>query len=292
MNQALQPGRVESLDVEQLASPAGAGQHHIGLGFNYPEHADEVQQAAEPFLFLKRSLATREEPLVSRAGQLLDYEVEICARVLAPVSAAEALVHTPLIGFFLCGDFTDRALLLRQMDHDNVGSGRGFGVAKSQPGFFPTGPWLVVPDDASAFAAQVQLSLSVNDELRQLAAMRDMIWDLPRLLAAVADADRAARPTHFSDQFSWLAQGRWREDICLLTGTPAGVVMRPPSAGFRLASGVLYVLSGAVFGDGTLRQYAIERYIRQLQETRVFLQPGDKLRLQASFLGAIDLHIR
>lgn len=284
--------RAQRVDHQQLGSPAGAGRHHIALGFNYPEHADEVQQAAQPFLFLKRSLASREPELVSAPDQLLDYEVEICARVLSPASADEAATQMPVLGFFLCGDFTDRALLLRQMDHDDIGSGRGFGVAKSQPGFFPAGPWLVVPDDPAHFARHVQLSLSVNGELRQLAAMREMVWDLPRILSAVRDARREGRATHFSDTPDWLPQGRWQTDICILSGTPAGVVMRPPSTAFRLASGVLYVLGGAVLSETSLRAYAIERYIRQLRAERRFLQPGDRVAMQARYLGRIDLLIR
>lgn len=85
-------------------------------------------------------------------------------------------------GLFLCGDFTDRAALVRNIDLKNITSGDGFADAKSGPDRFPTGPLLVVPRDWKTFLGGVTIATHVDGAPRQAARAADMIKDLPTIV--------------------------------------------------------------------------------------------------------------
>jgi 2,4-didehydro-3-deoxy-L-rhamnonate hydrolase len=75
---------------------------------------------------------------------------------------------------------------------------------KSIDGYSPLGPWMVTADEIADPSALVA-TLSVNGELRQTAYVRDLIYDIPRLI-------------EFASSFYTLYPG----DI-YFTGTPEGV---------------------------------------------------------------------
>lgn len=75
---------------------------------------------------------------------------------------------------------------------------------KSFDTFTPVGPWLVTPDEVGA-VGELRLRTWVNGSLRQDAAIADLIWDVPTLLA-------------YASSVMTLEVG----DI-VTTGTPAGV---------------------------------------------------------------------
>ena len=278
---------VDTYPYSQLLSPAGGADHHIALGFNYAEHAGEIEEDEQPFLFLKLVLPTRETPVTYSSGGLLDYEVEICARPMQAVTNA-GQITTAEFGFFLCGDFTDRAELLRGIDLDNMQSGAGFRAAKSHPTFFPTGPYLVIPRAADSFLSRVELALERNGEPRQRATAGEMIWSLETSLQELFKASGNKQPTYTDPALPWMPNGGLSTDMTILTGTPAGVIMRPPSLGFKVLSSFPYVFSGAVFTQ-SIRDYVIARYTDRLLKEQTFLQPGEMIRMNASYLGQIEL---
>jgi 2-keto-4-pentenoate hydratase/2-oxohepta-3-ene-1,7-dioic acid hydratase in catechol pathway len=279
-------------DYQRLASPAGRFGHHIALGFNYGRHADEVEQGRNPFIFLKISSPTRTGELPSHPDRMLDYEVEICARPLAERSAESLATSLDMpFGFYLCGDFTDRAKLMRSFDLDDMSGGRGFSVAKSSDGYFPTGPYLVIPKNTGDFLPQVELKLWWNEQLRQQASASDMIWNLDEAMTDIFLAQRQLRPTHTAESSLWLPDGTLNPDISILTGTPEGVIVRPPGLEFKIWSGLLYVLTGAFLTSDSVRDYTVERYVTSLLRSKQGVQPGDSIRMQATWMGQMDLKI-
>ncbi|WP_179957706.1 fumarylacetoacetate hydrolase family protein [Exilibacterium tricleocarpae] len=273
----------------QLLSPAGTGRHHIALGLNYPEHADEVEADRRPFLFLKTTRATREQSITTGDTILLDYEIEVCARPLQDIDADDRPASL-VFGFFICGDFTDRAALMRGIDLDNMQSGRGFSVAKSREGFFPTGPYLVIPKDREAFLTTTSFSLYRGNALKQASSTANMIWSLDTIVDEIFTAQRSKRPTHSSKSKQWLNDDKITTDMVVLTGTPDGVIMRPPSFGFKFASGIGYLFKGGIF-DMSLRDYVVRSYIKDLFSQGIFLQGGERVVAAGDFMGRIDMQV-
>lgn len=271
-----------------LLSPAGEADHHIALGLNYTEHADEVESSIQPFLFLKTTQATREQAIQYDNRVLLDYEIEVCARRIQgndlngqPVSST--------YGFFLCGDFTDRAYLLRNIDLDDMRSGKGFSGAKSIAGYFPTGPYMVIPKQREQFLAQLNIKLYVNENLKQNAWANEMIWSLDTIEKELYAAQMNSKAT-FSQRTNWLDNGTLSSDMTLLTGTPSGVIFRPPDIGFKVWQGIKYVMSGAFLKMPAL-DYILDAYAKSLLEEQVFLMAGDTVKMQGSYLGNIRIDI-
>jgi 2-keto-4-pentenoate hydratase/2-oxohepta-3-ene-1,7-dioic acid hydratase in catechol pathway len=107
-----------------------------------------------------------------------------------------------------------------------------FGLAKSYPGFTPTGPWLVTPDEFDD-PDDLELTCAVNGEEVQRGRTRQLIFSVPALLAKLS----GVLPLLPGD--------------VLFTGTPSGVGLgRTPQR--WLAPGDELVSS--IEGIGELRQ--------------------------------------
>src|SRR5690606_25911632 len=84
-------------------------------------------------------------------------------------------------------------------------SGGQWSKGKIAPGFNPTGPWLVTPDEVDA--SDLTLKSFVNGEPRQDSTTSDMIFDVRTIV-------------HHLSQYVTLEPG----DL-ILTGTPQGVAL-------------------------------------------------------------------
>jgi len=219
--QALQasPGTV-SLPWDEVGMPVLPHYPHIAAGTNYRAHAREVGVAEdEPFLFPKLS---HPSPWNSKvlAGARLDYEVELCAVLLSGQGAQ----HKADLGYVLCGDFTDRWALVRDIDLDGAMGRSGFPLAKGGDSRLPLGPLLVVPF-SDGFYKNLELTLFVNNTLRQRDTANSMVWS-PREIIEQAMTDCAPHyitpdgPVSLTDCNSIPAR------TLVLTGTPAGVLFR------------------------------------------------------------------
>jgi 2-keto-4-pentenoate hydratase/2-oxohepta-3-ene-1,7-dioic acid hydratase in catechol pathway len=123
-------------------------------------------------------------------------------------------------GYTVVNDVTARDL---QRDHRQWFLGKGLDT------FCPMGPWAVTADEFDLAAARV--SCRVNDELRQDGAVRDLIFDVPTLIATIS-AGITLEPG----------------DV-IATGTPAGVgIGFDPPRFLRPGD----VIETAVTGIGTL----------------------------------------
>jgi 2-keto-4-pentenoate hydratase/2-oxohepta-3-ene-1,7-dioic acid hydratase in catechol pathway len=210
---APETGSPVALDTVKLAAPVGPlAKNVVCVGKNYHEHAKEFarsgvdqsgdkQEAPEfPVVFTKAvtSLADPDQPVDASLDptNTVDYEGElgvVIGRRAKNVSREAALDY--VFGYTIVNDFTARAIQTRH---------RQWFLGKSLDGYCPVGPTLVTADEFGVPDAQ-ELATYVNDERRQFAPLRDLIFDVQAIIEAVS----ACVPLDPGD--------------LIATGTPAGV---------------------------------------------------------------------
>lgn len=193
----------------RLLSPVGNPSKIIGAPVNYKKHLDEVttdpglhhqnvahtQPIRQAGLFLKAtsSLVGPSHGVVIRhPGRRTDHEVELAVVIgerADRVAAKDGIRH--VAGYCIGLDITVRGPEDRSM-------------RKSIDTYTVLGPWLVTADEIPD-PSSLDLSITVNGELRQKANTRDLILGVPELI-------------EWASSFYTLLPG----DI-LMTGTPDGV---------------------------------------------------------------------
>lgn len=265
--------------LERLLGVGPRGLAHIAAGTNYPAHGEEVGMH-EAFLFPKLSAAGGPRSTVAAApGALLDYEVEVCARFDRELRSG-ADFDAARKGFFLCGDFSDRATLVRNIDLRNPASGDGFADAKSGPGRFPAGALLVVPRDWKAFLQGVTIATHVDGRQRQHANAGDMIKDLRAIVTETLGEATSRTWSYGGGRIPMVARPAIGTESAVLTGTGDGVVFQEPEPA------VIRAVMGAKDRAAQLAQ--IERYLAGESAKRTYLQPGNRVRHSSNYLGWID----
>jgi 2-keto-4-pentenoate hydratase/2-oxohepta-3-ene-1,7-dioic acid hydratase in catechol pathway len=265
--------------LERLLGVGPRGLAHIAAGTNYPAHGEEVDMH-EAFLFPKLSAAGGPRSTVAAApGALLDYEVEVCARFDRELRSG-ADFDAARKGFFLCGDFSDRATLVRNIDLRNPASGDGFADAKSGPDRFPAGALLVVPRDWKAFLQDVTIATHVDGRQRQHANASDMIKDLRAIVTETLGEAASRTWSYAGGRIPLVARGAIGTESAVLTGTGDGVVFQEPEPA------VIKAVMGAKDRAAQLAQ--IERYLAGEAAKRIYLQPGNRVRHSSNYLGWID----
>ncbi|WP_316015173.1 fumarylacetoacetate hydrolase family protein [Roseobacter sp. HKCCA0434] len=174
------------------------------IGLNYAAHAAEAGATppAEPIVFSKAISALagpNDDLILPEHAQKADWEVELGVVIGTrawQVSEADALSH--VAGYCTVNDISERAWQIE-------GTGQWI-KGKSAPGFGPIGPWLVTADEV-ADPGDLDLSLSLNGEVRQNSNTSDLIFSVPQIIA------------HLSRHMA-LMPG----DV-IATGTPSGVGM-------------------------------------------------------------------
>ena len=203
-------GAPVALARAKLAAPVGPlAKNVICVGKNYYDHAREFAQSgvdqsgdkqevpADPVIFTKStsSLADPGQKIVGRRSDpthTVDYEGEfgvVIGKHAKNVSRDDAL--DIVFGYTIVNDVTARAVQQRH---------KQWFLGKSLDGFCPVGPYLVTRDEFGVPAEQ-ELATFVNDERRQFAKLRDMIFDVPTLhrnghRLCAAGAGRPARHRH------------------------------------------------------------------------------------------------
>lgn len=204
---AQKAGGLPRLDVAGMrrGAPISDTPAVLCIGQNYAKHAAESgsKPPKEPIVFLKtpNTLAGPDDAVViPPESERTDWEVELglvigkAAYRLASADEAMACVA----GFVVVNDLSERAY---QLDR----SGGQWSKGKCLPGFLPTGPWLVTPDELDH--RNLRLRSWVNGQPRQDSTTADMIFDVPTLLM---DLSRYMR----------LEPG-----TIICTGTPQGVAL-------------------------------------------------------------------
>jgi len=286
---ALAQASPTSYALDSLVIPNNLKMEQMAAGANYAAHGEEVG-GAKVFLFPKYAQPTADNTtLTTSKGELLDYEIELCARFDRDINTMSDF-QAATKGIFLCGDFTDRAVLLRLVDKDNIESGVGFTDGKSGSGRFPIGAFTVVPKDWSAFLANTQMTLTVNNELKQAASGKMMIQKLDGILDS-AFAEKGDTRWIYQEQNIPLLKGNTLyKGQSILTGTPEGVTFRPPGKGFIAMNALKWIATGSFISHSAVN-YVVGEFIEEELTTKRYLQPGDVVEMQASYLGKVSVNI-
>ena len=182
----------------RLLSPVLPRSKVIGIGRNYAAHAAEMggEAPTEPLLFMKpnTSVIGPGDPIFyPRQTSELHYEGELAVvigRICRDVPAEK--VADVVQGYTVGNDVTARDLQRSDVQ---------FTRAKGFDSFCPLGPWVETELDVSDLRVQTYL----NGDLKQDGTTRDMVHDVPSLVAYVSSV-------------MTLLPG----DV-ILTGTPEGV---------------------------------------------------------------------
>lgn len=182
----------------RLLSPVLPRSKVIGIGRNYAAHAAEMgaDVPAEPLMFLKpnTSVIGPGDPIFyPRQSSEVHYEGELAVvigRICRDVPAEKAA--DVIWGYTIGNDVTARDLQRSDVQ---------FTRAKGFDSFCPLGPWVETELDVSDLRVQTYL----NGDLKQDGSTRDLIFDVPTLVA------------HVSAVMTLLPG-----DV-ILTGTPEGV---------------------------------------------------------------------
>jgi 2,4-didehydro-3-deoxy-L-rhamnonate hydrolase len=177
----------------------------ICIGTNYAAHAAESGSAPPevPIIFLKTPntvVGPNDTVSIPRTSTKTDWEVELGVVVKKRASyldsPSDSIDH--IAGLVAANDVSER-------DFQLTASGGQWSKGKCAPGFNPTGPWLVTPDEVDY--KNLRLRSWVNGQARQDSTTADMIFDVDYIV------------WHLS-QYMVLEPG----DL-ILTGTPEGVAL-------------------------------------------------------------------
>jgi 2,4-diketo-3-deoxy-L-fuconate hydrolase len=232
-------GNASAADHRALPDDPGFGppsprpRQVFGVGVNYADHAAEAGMAlpGDPLIFAKfvSSIAGPADPLLITVPTV-DWEVELVAVIGATARNLTAAEAWPAVAGLTIGqDISDRKLQL-------AGATPQFSLGKSRPGYSPTGPWLVTPDEFDD-RDDLAISCSVNGEIVQQARTASLIHGVPSIV-------------RYLSSVVTLLPG----DV-IFTGTPAGVGFTRTPPRF-LAGGD--VLVSSIDGIGELRTLAVE----------------------------------
>jgi 2-keto-4-pentenoate hydratase/2-oxohepta-3-ene-1,7-dioic acid hydratase in catechol pathway len=195
-------------DRVALGAPVPRPRQVFALGLNYALHAREagLELPPTPLTFTKfPSCLVGPEAVVDVATDRVDWEVElvvVIGRAAHRVDAAHA--WSCVAGLTVGQDLSAR-------DVQMLGSPPQFSLGKSFPGFGPTGPWLVTPDELRD-PDDLAIGCAVNGEEMQSDRTSSMLFSVPETVARLS----AICPLLPGD--------------LIFTGTPAGVGNRmdPP----------------------------------------------------------------
>ena len=167
-----------AFDVSDLGAPVPRPRQVFAIGLNYAEHAAEAGYPPDsmPVTFTKfPSSIVGPDTVVELPEGHVDWEVElvvVIGREAHKVDRESAWDH--VAGLTIGQDLSERITQLQ-------GSAPQFSLGKSFPGFGPTGPWLVTPDE---FADRDDLAISctLSGEGMQSSRTSMMLYDVPELL--------------------------------------------------------------------------------------------------------------
>jgi 2-keto-4-pentenoate hydratase/2-oxohepta-3-ene-1,7-dioic acid hydratase in catechol pathway len=194
------PEQRHPLDEIRLLAPVEP-RKFLAIGLNYADHiAESGMEAPEfPVFFNKQVtcvVGPHDDVHMPRVSSLLDYEGELAVVIGARCRhVPEDRAHEVIAGYTIANDVSVRDWQIRT---PTMTMGKSFDTHG------PLGPWVVTPDELGD-PHDLTIRTYVNDELRQDASTREMIYDCFQQVA------------HLSEAFT-LEPG----DV-IATGTPAGI---------------------------------------------------------------------
>ena len=192
--QAIERASVILADAVRLHAPLIPPNNVMAVGRNYREHAAEFSASGfdasekamippHPIIFTKprTSIIGPDEAIVASNDPLstTDYEGELGV-VIGPggrnIAADDAYDH--VYGYTVVNDVTARELQKRHVQ---------FFIGKGVDTFCPMGPALVTRDEVPDIASS-WLRTTVDGELRQETQIKNLIFDIPTLIATISSA--------------------------------------------------------------------------------------------------------
>lgn len=226
-------GTTRPLDDARLGPPSPAPHQVFAIGLNYQEHAAEshLELPSVPATFTKfPTCLTGPYADVGLPDGNVDWEVELVVVIGRTCTAvAEPAAWDHVAGVTVGQDLSERVT--------QMAAGGQFSLGKSYPGFGPTGPWLVTPDELDD-PDDLELGCSVDGEVVQRSRTGKLIFSVASLVAQLS-------------KVVTLTPG----DL-VFTGTPAGTGMgRTPPRFLRPGE----VLESWIEGIGTIRNRMVAR---------------------------------
>lgn len=169
-------------EAELLSAPVPRPRQVFAIGLNYAEHAAEAGYPPDsaPVTFTKFPTSiVGPDTVVELPRGHVDWEVElvvVIGREASKLDRESAWDH--VAGLTIGQDLSERIMQLQ-------GSAPQFSLGKSFPGFGPTGPWLVTPDEF-ADKDDLAISCSLTGELMQSSRTGMMLYDVPELLVRLS----------------------------------------------------------------------------------------------------------
>jgi len=168
---------VFALAAVHLEAPIADPQKFMAIGLNYKEHAEEAKAAGIPIptsqLWFNKQVSCIHGPydavIKPAASEKVDYELElgvVIGRRCRHVKAEDA--RSVIAGYVIVNDVSARDWQHRSPT---------FTLGKSFDTHGPIGPWLTT-DDEIADPLALDMTLTVNGELRQHARTDGMIYDI------------------------------------------------------------------------------------------------------------------
>jgi 2,4-didehydro-3-deoxy-L-rhamnonate hydrolase len=194
-----EPG--ESFRFESLGPPVPRPRQIFAIALNYNAHAGETSFAppGNPVVFTKFvSSLTGPYGAITLVDGHVDWEAELVVVIgLHARHVPESAAWDYVAGLTIGQDMSERVSQL-------AGDVPQFSLAKSLPGFSPTGPWVVTPESVPD-PDDLAIGCTVNGQQVQNSRTSDLIFPVPALIS------------HLSDKLPLLPG-----DL-IFTGTPSGV---------------------------------------------------------------------
>jgi 2-keto-4-pentenoate hydratase/2-oxohepta-3-ene-1,7-dioic acid hydratase in catechol pathway len=167
---------------DMLGPPVLLPRQVFAIGLNYRTHAAESGLAlpAEPMIFTKfPACVTGPVTEVTLPASTVDWEVELVVVVgTGGYRISREFAWDAVAGLTVGQDLSERALQMRSKPPQ-------FSIAKSYPGFGPTGPVAVTPDEL-ADPDDLALQCSLDGEVVQSDRTSSMIFGISELVAYIS----------------------------------------------------------------------------------------------------------
>ncbi len=248
----------------------------VGVGLNYQLHREEVN-SHKTLVFPKNvAITSGVSKVCASAKMLLDWEIEIGV-VLGDNG-------TP-IGFVLVNDISDRIPIILDPQW-------GYRSGKEQDTFLPVGPFFVpisfVKLDRQG-RPHFPLELFVNGKIKQKDNSTSMILGIFKIKEQVLNG-RSQLWSHTSKESRMtLPQGDFKSGDLILTGTPGGVAINPPTS-LRAKLGIMYRTIKNSILEGKFRTLK-EQFILEERSSQKYLKHGDTIFSRGGILGNQTLSI-
>ena len=190
-----------SIADAMLMAPVPNPPQCYGIGLNYRNHAAEsgAEIPVVPLVFTKfPSCITSPDSDLQMRSDFVDYEGElvvVIGKAGKDIGLKQGWDH--VFGLCVGQDYSDRAVQMASQPPQ-------FSMGKSFDSFGPIGPYITSPD-ALDVAKGLQLTTSVNGDVRQDDSTGDLIFDVPTMISYLSHIT----PLQVGD--------------IIFTGTPGGV---------------------------------------------------------------------